>query len=356
MPTLDRSSHTRRFVTFATHVLFLVILFVLPELMMNIARPHRQTFEFYPGFYLRTLIYISAFYINYYILVDRCLGRPGASHPIVRLLIANILLITLGLGLSYSVMDYITPAHWADKPHRHLKYASSLLHDGVMMILTIGLAIALRLSAKWQDIDRQRQELLAEQRSTELDSLKKQLNPHFLFNTLNTIYALVDINPEDAKAAVHRLSGLLRYMLYEDVDYVELSRETDFIANFAELMRMRMSRRPINLDIDIRGHESDRVPPLLLLPLIENTFKYGNTARTEVPVSVRIAAEGNTLVCETENGFSDTSRNEGTERASGIGLANLKRRLALIYAGKATLTTSSENNIYKAKLTIPLSK
>ncbi len=354
MPALDRGSHTRRFVTIATHALFLTIIFVLPELMMNIARPHRQTFEFNSGFYIKTLIYISVFYINYYLLVDRTLGRPGSPHPIVRLLIGNIILLAVSLGISYLMMDYAFPAKWADKPHRGLRYASFLLHDGVMIILTIGLSIALRLSAKWQDIDRQRQELLAEQRATELDSLKKQLNPHFLFNTLNTIYALVDINPEDAKAAVHRLSGLLRYMLYEDVDYVELSRETDFIANFIALMRMRLSRRPIEVDIDIRGHETDRVPPLLLLPLVENAFKYGNTAPNDVPVKVCIATTGAHLVCETENGFSPAS--ESDSRASGIGLANLNRRLQLIYSGKATFTTTAADNIYRTKLTIPLSK
>lgn len=356
MPAHDRGSCTRRFVTIATHALFLIIIFVLPELMMNIARPHRQTFEFYPGFYIKTLIYLSVFYINYFILVDRTLGRPGSPRPILRLVIGNIILLGVSLAVSYVIMNYITPAEWADRPHRNLRYATWLLHDGVMIILTIGLSMALRLSAKWQDIDRQRQELLAEQRTTELDNLKKQLNPHFLFNTLNTIYALVDINPEDAKAAVHRLSGLLRYMLYEDVDYVELSRETDFIANFISLMRMRLSRRPIDVDIDISGHETDRVPPLLLLPLVENAFKYGNTARPEVPVKVRIATAGDSLVCETENGFSPAASDDAKRRASGIGLANLNRRLVLIYSGKATLTTTSADNIYRAKLTIPLSK
>lgn len=356
MPALERGNHTRRYVTIATHALFLIFIFVLPELMMNIARPHRQTFEFYPGFYIKTLIYISVFYINYYVLVDRTLGRPGTKYPILRLIIGNVVLLALALVVSYISMEYTMASRWADKPHRGLKYASWLLNDGVMIILTIGLSMALRLSAKWQDLDHQRQELLAEQRSTELDSLKKQLNPHFLFNTLNTIYALVDINPEDAKSAVHRLSGLLRYMLYEDVDYVELRRETDFISNFISLMRMRMSRRPIEVDIDISGHENDLVPPLLLLPLIENAFKYGNTARPEVPVKVRIAICGSGLVCETENGFSPATDAESKHRASGIGLANLNRRLVLIYSGKATLTTTSVDNIYKAKLTIPLSK
>lgn len=358
MPAIDhRGSRTRRLVAVATHLLFLIILFVLPELMMNIARPHRQTFEFYPGFYLKTLVYISIFYINYYVLVDRTIGRSGQRSSILKLILSNLGLMVAGLALCYVATDFFTP--WrgpTEGRHYVLKFATFLMRDAVMMVLTIGLAIALRLSARWQDIDREHQEILSTQRQTELDSLKSQLNPHFLFNTLNTIYALVDINQEDAKAAVHRLSGLLRYMLYDDHQEVPLNREVDFIRDYVALMRIRLSRRPVNVHIEISGHENDPVPPLLLLPLIENAFKYGATGIPDFPISISIETRDGKLLCNTENAFTLRENPGRSERNSGIGLANLERRLALIYGNKASLRTKSENNIFTANLSIPLAK
>ena len=112
-----------------------------------------------------------------------------------------------------------------------------------MLTLTLALAVALRLSVKWKDLQQQRRELISNQRAVELDNLKSQLNPHFLFNTLNTIYVLIAVAPDKAQGAVHRLSGLLRYMLYEDTANVMLSQEADFIENYVSLMRLRLSGR-----------------------------------------------------------------------------------------------------------------
>jgi len=219
----------RRAATLLAHFLFIVIIFVLPELVMMVAMPNRRIVAFYPGFYIKTLIYLLAFYINYYILVDKTLGSTS-KRRIVRFVFWNLVILAAGVALCYlsSRVWFPSPgrgnrAATVEPSLRHmLKSASFMMRDGAMLILTIGLAVAMRLSVKWKDMEQQRQEMLAAQRSTELDNLKSQLNPHFLFNTLNTIYALVDVDPEDAKGAVHRLSGLLRYMLYENDGSVRL--------------------------------------------------------------------------------------------------------------------------------------
>lgn len=346
-----------RLATFLAHFIFIVIIFILPDLVWSIARPNRPAFAFYPGFYVKTFIFIGVFYLNYFIIVDRTLSGDG-KRRILRFVFWNLVLIAAGM-----LLDYLSSSVWFPSRRFHhsdestirqlLKWASFMMRDAVMIILTIGLAVALRLSMKWKDMEQQKQELLAAQRSTELDSLKSQLNPHFLFNTLNTIYALVDIDPEDAKRAVHRLSGLLRYMLYESEVMVKISEEIGFIEDYIELMRLRLSGRPIDVVIDIAGHENDQIPPLLLVSLIENAFKYGSTSESGEPIKVSMKVVDGKFCCSTVNSFSSVPR-KADSKASGIGLANLRRRLSLIYGSKASLRTSVDGNIFKTSLSLPL--
>lgn len=352
----------RRAATLLAHFLFIVIIFVLPELVMMVAMPNRRIVAFYPGFYIKTLIYLLAFYINYYILVDKTLGSTS-KRRIVRFVFWNLVILAVGVALCYLSSRVWFPSPWRGNRAatvgpslRHmLKSASFIMRDGAMLILTIGLAVAMRLSVKWKDMEQQRQEMLAAQRSTELDNLKSQLNPHFLFNTLNTIYALVDVDPEDAKGAVHRLSGLLRYMLYENDGSVRLGQELGFIEDYVALMRLRLGSRPVFVDIEADEYADAMVPPLLFVPLIENAFKYGNTAEPARPISISVRVEGRHIVCRTANDFAPAAA-DGDKSASGIGLANLRRRLVLLYGSKASLRTSVEGQTYKSSLKIPINE
>lgn len=329
---------------------------------MMVAMPNRRFVAFYPGFYLKTLVYLLAFYLNYYIIVDRTLGS-AERRRILRFLLWNLVILVAGVALCYLLSKVWFAAPWhtrrgamVEPSLRHmLKSASFMMRDGAMLTLTIGLAVAMRLSVRWKDMEQQRQEMLAAQRSTELDNLKSQLNPHFLFNTLNTIYALVDIDPEDAKGAVHRLSGLLRYVLYENDGSVSLGKELGFIEDYVALMRLRLGSRPVEVDIEADGYADRKVPPLLFVPLIENAFKYGNTAEPHRPISISVRVDDRFIECRTTNYFAQSTL-EGDRSASGIGLANLRRRLVLLYGSKASLRTSVEGEIYKSCLRIPFNE
>lgn len=342
----------------ATHLLFITIIFILPELLMAIAMPHRNGFTFYPGFYVKNLVYITVFYLDYFVLIDRTLGRATDRRAIARFVLWNLLVILCALALCWVLSNVVFPA-----PRRHghlpagsrralLKAASFLIRDGAMLILTVALAVALRLSAKWNDLRHRHQELLASQRATELDSLKSQLNPHFLFNTLNTIYALIAVDGADAQRAVHRLSGLLRYMLYEDVAAVPLRREADFIEDYVSLMKLRLSGRDVVLTVDLADKATSNVPPLLFVPLVENAFKYGTAGADHTPVEISLVVEGDAVVCTTRNAY--TPGEGGREGSSGIGLANLRRRLTLLFGQKASFGTVADGHLYTARLVVPL--
>ena len=355
----ENSTGSSRFMNAASHLIFIVILFILPDVLMAIAFPHKNGFGLYPGFYFKTLVYVAVFYINYLWVIDRTLAAGNGHRRIPTFVAINIGLVLAGLVLCWLASNVWFPGvprrPRKPRPEHYvlLKTASLMLRDFVMLTLTLALAVALRLSVKWKDLQQQRRELISNQRAVELDNLKSQLNPHFLFNTLNTIYVLIAVAPDKAQGAVHRLSGLLRYMLYEDTANVMLSQEAVFIENYVSLMRLRLSGRETHLSIDIDNHGQDNVPPLLFIPLVENAFKYGVNTHDDTPVSVKLYIDGQYAVCTTTNSYEPNS-NDQDPHSSGIGLTNLRRRLSLIYGNKASLSTTADGHFYTATLRIPL--
>ena len=361
--TKTPSESSRKLSTGLTHTLFIAMLFILPELVMAMSFPNRPSWGFYPGFYVKAALYLGVFYLNYYLLVDKQLA---VSRPaIMRFVLINLAVIIGILVLTHFINDMFMP-HSGRPPRpkrpertplQHgLKSMSFMLRDAVMCVLTVALAVALRMSARWKDMRQQQQQMLAEQRTVELENLRSQLHPHFFFNTLNTIYALIDIRPDDARIAVHRLSTMLRYMLYDDTNTVPLEREMEFIDNYVALMKLRIRPEAHAIVYEADAAGDNEVPPLLLIPLVENAFKYGITGPKGSPIEISIRKDDGMLVCTTRNSFTvATAAGEGEERRSGIGLANLRRRLILIYGDCASLTTRVAGDTYTAVLTLPFS-
>lgn len=147
----------------------------------------------------------------------------------------------------------------------------------MLLALTVALSVAIKMTGNWYRTEAEKQEIEKERTQAELKNLKSQLNPHFLFNTLNNIYALIQLNPPQAQYAVHSLSHLLRYVLYDNnQNLISLDKEFAFMKNYIELMSLRLSSDQVKLNIDIpddgRGY---MVAPLLFITLIENAFKHG---------------------------------------------------------------------------------
>lgn len=343
---------------FISHLIVISMLFLLPEFIMGYAlaasgKPQFSGPQWH--MYAKSLIFIAAFYIEYYCVIGHTLT------PKVRLwrfLCYNLLLFIAALGVSYIIWYYFSYlpriAECATRPLRNPEkfrwmFVSSMVRDGVMVILTIGLAVAMRLSDHWSDLERQRRDIAAEQKASELRNLKSQLNPHFLFNTLNSIYALIEISPAEAQTAVHELSQMLRYMLYETPSHVTLGQETDFTRNYISLMELRMAPGIIELRIDIDDMADAPIAPLLFIALIENAFKHGNTGTATDRISIEISARDGIITCRTHNRFDSKTI---VDRQGGIGIANLRRRLQLIYGTNASLTTTTDGDYYNASLVI----
>ncbi len=356
-----------------------VSLFVLPEVITNIddQRPVPD------GIIIKTIIYLVIFYINYF-LIDRFLDKKGGKWHfvgmnIVLLVVASGIILTTSHGYTdknfHPVPKPPIHAHGNFPPQKHhsideakvnhnfppppksrnvyLHAAGRLSRDLLIAILSIGLAFAVRVTARWLETQRKQAALIASQRETELENLKSQINPHFLFNTLNTIYALIAVKPEQAQKAVHELSGMMRYALYDTSEMVTLKQEIDFLNNFISLMRMRMNeKRPIEASLSCNHYCDYKVAPLIFIPIIENVFKYGNTGNTSLPIKIDISVNDGIVRCYTFNHFD--KNNHMDKKDSGIGFANLKRRLKIIYGKDASFSVIQQDDTFQVELIINL--
>lgn len=356
MPTLSTFRHTsaqrERIARFLIHLICIGILFVLPDVLMGLTNPHVGHIPW--GIYAKSLIFVAVFYVNYYFVIDRW---AGGTFNVSRFIAYNIALITAALLLTYVVMriGFRRPGSIAEAlsgAPRLSETIGFLSRDLAMTVLTIGLSVALKLSDRWQRLERRQQMLADSHREQELLQLKSQLNPHFLFNSLNTIYALIAISPAQAQDAVHTLSRLLRYALYDSSGTVSLRQEIDFLNDYIRLMALRIGNRPgLQVSLDAGEHEESHIPAMLFISLVENVFKHGNTGRSDDMFHITLTTDDDTLRFVTENRFDPTKKQSD---ASGIGVANIRRRLGLIYGNSASLSCTTDGDVYTVMMTIPL--
>lgn len=220
------------------------------------------------------------------------------------------------------------------------------------MGLTVALSVAIKMTGNWYKIQSEKQELEKARAEAELQNLKSQLNPHFLFNTLNNIYSLIAINPDRAQFAVHDLSRLLRHVLYDtNQNLVPLDREFTFMKSYIELMSLRLPKSTrLEVSIPEDGH-GVLIAPLLFITPVENAFKHGVSNRQDSFIRIRIEQQTPEWVsCYVEN--SNFPKNDNDRCVSGIGIQNLQRRLQLLYPGKFVLKTENTEDRFVAQLII----
>lgn len=334
----------RKIVTFVIHLLCLVILFVLPEVLFSYGRPHAPSALITYG---KAAVFALVFYVEYYCLIPFFTFHRS---KIVRFVVYNLLLVAVGEFMIYGIMQLASvslPRVVSPDASVFIMKMSGAVKDAAMLILTITLAVALRLTDNWIKNEARRREEESVRRRQELERLRNQLNPHFLFNTLNSIYALIAISPADAQDAVHKLSKLLRYVLYENPAFVSLECEAAFMDNYVKLQRLRLPKSAVmELDTEISGYKDTSVPPMLFVTLLENVFKHADFSE---PCTVALKVKDNFAIFTTENKIRVSG-----ETKPGIGLENLCQRLALLYGDKADFSTHEADGKFYATLSIPL--
>ena len=199
--------------------------------------------------------------------------------------------------------------------------------------------------------ERRMKELEAENTKQRLESLRYQINPHFLMNTLNNIHALVDIDPEKAKESIEEFSKMMRILLYEgDAPTIPLARELDFIEHFISLMRLRYPEDALRIETVFPKERGGAVvPPLVMASFVENAFKHGVSYSEESFIRVKVELQDGKVVFHCAN---SSHPSEADER-HGIGLENIKKRLTLLYGKSYTLSIDEEDGRYDVLLAVP---
>jgi two-component system, LytTR family, sensor kinase len=229
------------------------------------------------------------------------------------------------------------------------------VYDNVIPhFLLVSTGAAIKLLADYARAQRHLGEMAKEKAETELNFLKSQINPHFLFNSLNTIYFLIDKQNIEARTTLLQMADLLRYQLYEcNSPTIEIEKEVNYLQDYVRLQELRKDNQyevGIEVGEEVKGF---RITPLLLIPFVENAFKHiSHYSHEKNYIRVNLQRENGTLIFIVENSKDDQQRS--TEPRGGIGLANVKRRLELLYPGKHSLQIRNDEHIFKVELNLHL--
>lgn len=308
--------------------------------------------------------YYEEFFMNLYLLPARMIGTYSLIYFILPLATEKKKFVAFGVLILIHAIAYgflIQLTFYIIKPFPEIyRYANQSIFDlSKILVTTISnygipvLAAAIIIFKKWHIDALKNQKLTEEKMSAELNFLKAQIHPHFLFNTLNNLYGLTLIKSEKTSDVVLKLSDLLDYMIYKsNDDFVPLSKELEILDGYIELEKMRYNER-LDFHYEIVGEiDAHKIAPLILLPFIENCFKHGaSNDRSSPIINIRLEVNPSYLNFVAINSISaekasDSSINEG------IGLANVKRRLQLIYPEQHKLEIVLKDKQFKVELKI----
>ena len=349
--TLDKKANNRNLMM---HVLCWAVLFIVPLFFHSSNDDWQMVWNRYFRWLGNLLAYMLVFYLNYLWIVPRYMLKKKDWKMFI---LINVIVLVTGLcvmDLWNWVSVYVLPDIDVKPPKRYFAKFPRYFWAMLTLILIIALAVAVRTYQRWQHLEEERKEAEAARAEAELSNLRNQLNPHFLLNTLNNIYALIAFDQDKAQTAVGELSKLLRHVLYENQqDMVPLCKEADFMRNYIELMKIRVTEGvKIDANINVQPNDSTPIAPLLFISLIENAFKHGISPQGTGEIKVDINQVDGDITCEIHN--TCYPKRENDKSGSGIGLEQVSRRLELMYPDRYTWEkgTTPDGKQYYSKITI----
>lgn len=327
---------------------------------------YESPFHLNNDFYAQWFTGIILFYLNYVYLVPYLLLQKKYGYYISIIFALTILFMVIRYHFTITEFQEMKPRNGLDfqkvplhgnanftigGPGRNQPIIFKIIPSFFYILIVAISTIIKTLSEFYND---QQNKLISESNRTtaELNYLRKQTNPHFLFNSLNSIYSLAHKKSDLVPDAIVTLSEMMRYMLYEtDNKTVLLEKEINYIKNYIELQKLRLNNIE-NININIHGDTKNKyIEPLLLISFIENAFKYGTDYKGSAYVKIKITIDGNILNFWVENKIEN---NKKVPENSGIGLTNIKNRLLLLYPNAHTLKLTTTESKYTVNLILQL--
>ena len=339
--------------------------------MTNLVLWSSRDYFFYPNFSshliangLITLYSLALIYFNMYYLIPRYLLAKKYWQYMGIIIFLTVLIVSV---IHYPIMAYLFK-----NPFYATRQGYFVLLSDTTFMLVISTALKfLKLLYEREkytkQLETQTLELTQKNLETELSLLKNQINPHFLFNTLNSIYFLIKKNPAQSQEVVLQFSNMLSHQLYDATKYeIPIGKEVEYIQNYIDIEKIRQGDL-VTVDMQVKGDLTQLIAPMLLLPFVENAFKHGKSKTDGYWIKILIEVTEQHIMVRVENSFDPTAKPLNLERdglkafnfddyKKGIGLANVRRRLELMYKQSYQLDVHQMQQIFKVNLTIDLNK
>ena len=337
---------TARHIFFGHIIYWIIILFI--NFSSNIFYPHESPISYFYWKIASNAFFVSSFYVAYSLLVPILLKRQRTFIKTAKFIVVYLGFITVYLVY----MKYLNEQFYEREVRAFYTYIFSVLY---YCSLYMFMGAFSRLAINGLKLVFQKSQLEKQNLKSELALLRSQINPHFLFNTLNNMHSFTHTDPDKTAFSIIKLSEIMRYMLTEsDSDKVLLEQEIEYIKSYIALQNLRFSDKEyVNFEIigDPGGIE---IAPMIFIPFVENAFKHGDKKQKTPGINIKLKFDETTIYFEVTNIIRKIKSVE-IDEYNGFGLENLERRLQLAYPDKYKLDIVTSNNQYITKLNIDLS-
>lgn len=289
---------------------------------------------------ISTLFFVAIFYSFYFVFLPHYL----ANHQFLKFIIVTFSMVIAVASIYYLLYNGFARLNGT--------WSVSAFESLLTTIIWGAISSFIRLVFEWVNTSIYQKELKIQNFKSELKLLKYQLNPHFLFNTLNNIDALIYENPDNASLALSKLSEIMRYVVYKsETDKVPLNEELNYIENYLSLQRLRTIHEKA-IFFKVEGESNNKkIAPMVFIPFIENAFKHASLKGKKSIIDIFLQINNDNIEFQCRNSFNETSNKDKTR---GIGLEVIRKRLDLIYPGKYQLNIDKNSDVFQVNLNIAL--
>lgn len=330
----------------SVYLLLLTVIFAILTIQMR--KTSISLTNFFPLVSLCIFPNLISFYISYFFLFPRFLQRRKTKTLLISGFVVALLTTVLTLVFSISFFGVNQPV-FSDSKEFLPMFASFFF----VAILHSGIALIIRGFITWFEEAKLKEELIRKNYETEISLIKSQINPHFLFNTINNIDVLITKDSKKASVYLNKLSDILRYMVYEAKnEKILLTKELEYIEKYLKLQEIRTAN-PNYVSFEIVGEPNiKQIAPMIFFPFIENAFKHTENNKNQNSISIKIFIEKTSINFECKNTYQNRTMQK--QEYGGFGNELIQKRLQLLYSENHTLEINDSDGIYEVKLLLKI--